>query len=183
MSELKEKGYVVIREYISHEMADYLRFFFIKARENGLTTRTDKMSPEADCYLSAHPFELLLDYKTNFMRKVFGGKRLVPTYSYGRIYYNNATLNSHVDRPSCEVSVSINIGGHYKQPWSFWIENKEIVLDKSDGIIYLGNEKSHWRNPWKGDKDQWQAQLFLHYVDEEGLFKKWKYDGRKNLNY
>ena len=117
------------------------------------------------------------------MRKVFGGKRLVPTYSYGRIYYNNATLNSHVDRPSCEVSVSINIGGHYKQPWSFWIENKEIVLDKSDGIIYLGNEKSHWRNPWKGDKDQWQAQLFLHYVDEEGLFKKWKYDGRKNLNY
>ena len=36
-------------------------------------------------------------------------KSLYPTYTYARIYYNEATMAIHKDRPSCEFSATINI--------------------------------------------------------------------------
>ena len=37
------------------------------------------------------------------------GKRLHPTYSYLRIYYKDADLKRHTDRPSCEYSATLCI--------------------------------------------------------------------------
>ena len=36
-------------------------------------------------------------------------EKLLPTYSYSRMYYKGGLLKKHIDRPSCEVSVTLNI--------------------------------------------------------------------------
>jgi hypothetical protein len=38
------------------------------------------------------------------------GKKLLPTYSFWRMYTKYSDLKKHKDRPSCEISATINIG-------------------------------------------------------------------------
>jgi PKHD-type hydroxylase len=40
-------------------------------------------------------------------------------------------------------------------------------------------DKWHWREPYFEGK--WQAQVFLHYVDQNGPHAEWKYDKRESL--
>jgi hypothetical protein len=54
-------------------------------------------------------------------------------------------------------------------------------MDVGDAIIYKGQEKVHWREPYKEGK--WQAQVFLHYVDANGPNAEWKYDKRPKLSH
>jgi hypothetical protein len=39
------------------------------------------------------------------------GEKLLPTYSFSRMYYKKGLLAKHSDRPSCEISVTLNIFG------------------------------------------------------------------------
>jgi hypothetical protein len=48
-----------------------------------------------------------------------------------------------------------------------------------DAVLYRGCDKWHWREPYKEGK--WQAQVFLHYVDQNGPHAEWKYDERESL--
>ena len=36
-------------------------------------------------------------------------KKLLPTYAFWRTYTKFAVLEKHTDRPSCEISVTVNI--------------------------------------------------------------------------
>lgn len=110
-------------------------------------------------------------------------RKLFPTYSYMRIYYQNAILKKHVDRPSCEYSATVCIKCNKQEPWEIKFEdlsNNEIsiMLNEGDIIIYKGDELPHWRNECKYDK---HIQFFLHYVDADGIYSDYKYDGRKML--
>ena len=46
-----------------------------------------------------------LDLKLDLMKKETG-LELLPTYAYWRYYIFGATLETHTDRPSCEISIS-----------------------------------------------------------------------------
>ena len=37
------------------------------------------------------------------------GLKLVPTYSYTRLYRKGNILQRHKDRPSCEISTTLNL--------------------------------------------------------------------------
>ena len=117
--------------------------------------------------------ESLLLTKSDLMEKETNLK-LYPTYSYWRMYTKFAELKKHTDRPSCEISVTVMIGSD-GTPWPIFIGGKEIELNDGDAVIYLGCEISHWREEFKGD---WQAQVFLHYVDAEGVNKEFNRDKR-----
>jgi hypothetical protein len=119
-------------------------------------------------------------------------KKLCPTYSYCRVYTRGEILKPHVDRPSCEYSVTINFGG---DPWPIYfgesnkdnnLENgyqikNEILLKPGDGIVYMGEQLVHWRNKFKGDHC---AQAFLHYIDMDGsYYPEHAYDKRPNIGY
>ena len=184
--EYKKNGYFIVRNFISLELTNYLRFFFIKARDN-FATKQSKQASGADDLGRGNPFELLLDYKCAFVEEKMG-LELYPTYSYGRIYYNGSILPRHKDRQSCENSVTINLGGKYKLPWPIWIQDargksKECVLEEGDALLYRGCERTHWREPWKCKDSEWQAQIFLHYVEKVGQYSGFKYDNRPFLNY
>ena len=44
---------------------------------------------------------------------------LIPTYSYARVYEKGSILKRHKDRPSCEISTTLNLGG---DPWPIFID-------------------------------------------------------------
>jgi len=106
-------------------------------------------------------------------------KKLVPTYSYHRLYRSGDVLEKHKDRPACEISVSLPLGYEAPKLWPIFIEGSAIYLDVGDILIYKGCEVEHWREPFNGDH---QAQLFLHYNDQKGPYKmKNHYDSRPLL--
>jgi hypothetical protein len=103
--------------------------------------------------------------------------KLIPTYSYARIYKNGDVLERHSDRNSCEISCTLNLGG---DSWSIYLEpDIEIKLKPSDLLIYKGCEVEHWRDKFQGDN---YAQVFLHYNDAlNSESEKNKFDTRPFL--
>jgi hypothetical protein len=87
--------------------------------------------------------------------------KLVPTYSYQRIYKKGDILKRHKDRMSCEISGTLNLGGDH---WPIFVkkDNKEIKIDLKPGdiLLYHGCELEHWREPFLGN---FCVQVFLHY--------------------
>lgn len=107
------------------------------------------------------------------------GLSLFPTYSYFRVYKRGDTLAKHSDRPACEVSVSLCLGFEKAKSWPIWIEGPQgtscIELGPGDALLYRGIECPHWRPAFDGNR---HAQLFLHYVDQNGPTAEWKFDKR-----
>lgn len=97
-------------------------------------------------------------------------RELVPTYSYARIYQPGERLAPHVDRPSCEISVTVNVAstGEISPIYTQYRKNdpEKHVLNPGDAVIYKGCEASHWRHPL--EEGQLTVQFMLHYVDKNG---------------
>jgi hypothetical protein len=93
---------------------------------------------------------------------------LIPTYSYARVYEKGSILQRHKDRPSCEISTTLNIGGDL---WPIFIrkDNKDIKIKLTPGdmLVYSGCELEHWREKFTGDIC---SQVFLHYNHVKGKF-------------
>jgi hypothetical protein len=135
--------------------------------------------------LGFHPlFDSLLEQLTPNIEAVTG-KKLFPTYAYARWYTPGDELKIHLDRAACEISASITLGFEGEQ-WPIYVghesdkqDAKQINMNVGDAIIYKGCELFHWREKYV--EGQWQAQVFIHYVDQEGPNAEWKYDKRKEL--
>jgi len=126
------------------------------------------------------------------------GKKLYNTYYYDRFYFPGQALTRHADRDACEISVTVHISSNTKEPWPIWIktpdtyvdetkkkilvpgENRSVILNAGDGMIYKGCERPHWRDPlpkehtrtWYGKKIEKEGlyyhQIFFHYVLADG---------------
>ena len=124
--------------------------------------------------------ECLLDKLVPVMEKNTGLK-LVPTYSYARIYKKGDELLRHKDRKSCAVSATMFLGG---DPWAIFIDPtgnrgaKGISVKQKPGdiLIYSGCDLEHWREPLKGKS---HCQVFLHYNEKNS--SELKYDKREHL--
>ncbi len=111
------------------------------------------------------------------LMKELTGLELYPTYTYGRIYWKGSTLAPHKDRPSCQYSATLCIDNN-PTPWPIFMAGKKILLNARDIAVYKGCEVEHWREPYEGNQ---QIQLFLHYVDANGIYKDFKFDKRPML--
>jgi len=100
------------------------------------------------------------------------GLSLVPTYSFARIYRNGSVLNRHKDRPECEVSCTLNLGGDM---WPIFVEPSgeegksgvKVELNPGDLLIYKGEFAEHWRERFEKEEC---CQVFLHYNDANGKY-------------
>jgi len=111
------------------------------------------------------------------------GMQLIPCYSYLRCYTPESRLDKHLDRPSCEISVTLPVGQWQAGPkWPIWVESagQDIAVDLTPGdvLAYRGAEVPHWREPLTSGV--W-VQLFLHYVDANGEFTGYALDQRERL--
>jgi hypothetical protein len=59
-------------------------------------------------------------------------------------------------------------------------EPSSVSLGVGDAVLYLGMDMVHYRETFEG---QWQAQVFLHWVDADGDHLDQKYDGRVKLTH
>ena len=162
--------YHVIKNALSYELANFIFNYFMLKRDavawmyknnitydNGmLGTWTDQQVPNTYSHYADPVMETLLMKVLPTMQQETG-LELVPTYSYARIYKHGDILHKHKDRPSCEISTTIHLGG---DKWSIFIEGTEVMLDIGDMLVYSGCELEHWREPFEGNTC---AQVFLHY--------------------
>ena len=105
--------------------------------------------------------------------------KLNPSYSFFSIYQHGDTLEKHIDRDYCEISLSVNLGRDQSNTrYPIYIEDQEVNLNPGDGIIYQGNEYYHHRKAFKGT---YQCQGFFHWTNKQGEFKDNIYDNRPFL--
>ena len=202
--------YQEIKGAVSYELANFIFNYFLLKRDavawmyqNNITydtglhgTWTDQQVPNTYSHYADHVMETLLVKMLPVMAKETG-LNLVPTYSYARIYKKGDILRRHKDRPSCEISTTLNLGG---DPWPIFIdgtgadsvideyksiikpnapEGTKVLLDVGDMLVYSGCELEHWREPLEGDVC---AQVFLHYNHVDGPFaEKNRFDKRPML--
>jgi hypothetical protein len=180
---LHQDGYVIIRNLITQADADQVAQ---KLREyiEQTNAQPDDLCPKSQAVHSMPASDELLEILTPAISKA-SGKNLIPTYSYARMYVNGETLPKHADRPACQYSVTLCLGMD-GDPWPIFIAKTEedvggsVSLNVGDGVLYLGMDMYHWREPFEG---QWQAQVFLHWVDADGPHADQRYDGRLDLSH
>jgi hypothetical protein len=103
------------------------------------------------------------------------GLKLNETYAYWRYYIHGSTLKNHVDRPSCEISISACID-NCGTKWPMHFNNNWLNMEIGDAIMYLGCEVLHGRKPFTGVEN---PQVFFHYVDQNGPYKDYKEDCKR----
>ena len=200
----KKNKYQVIRKAISKEVCDiayaYLKLsadaddYMLKKNiihsSNPLVGNfTDPQVPNSYARYADRLMESLLIKTLPLMQKKTG-LDLVPTYAYTRLYRKGNILKRHKDRPGCEISTTLCLGGDL---WPIFIDptgeagqikpgapqGTKIILKAGDMLIYAGHELEHWRKPFEGSLC---GQVFLHYNDANGRFAKTNlYDNRPML--
>jgi hypothetical protein len=154
---------------------EYMEFCFFKKR---LTRpKADTMVSNALCIYGDPIVDYFLCSKKHLVEKVFK-KKLLPTYSYTRLYSNGQVLDKHKDRPACEISLTLNIWQDVD--WPIFFEGKSYDCKPGDAVFYEGPKYKHWREAYKGETC---CQIFMHYVDAKGSHSDQAYDGAGNLTY
>ena len=207
----KTKKYQVIRQALSKELSNFIFNYMMLQRDavdfmmkhNKVSpvnpfigNRTDQQIPGAYSKYGDWVMETLLQYMRPIM-KAKTGMDLIPTYSYTRLYEKGNILKRHKDRPSCEISTTLHLGG---DEWPIFLDpsGQDFVIDErknihkpgapkgiqvdlkvGDMLIYSGCDLEHWREPFQGNVC---SQVFLHYNHANGPFAKTNLlDGRPLL--
>ena len=207
----KTKKYQIIRGALSKELANFIFNYMMLQRDSVdfmvkhqkvnpynpfIGTREDKQVPGAYSKYADWIMETLLMYMIPIM-KAKTGLDLIPTYTYTRLYEKGNILRRHKDRPSCEISTTLHLGG---DEWPIFLDptGGDFVIDEyknihkpgapkgiqvdlkiGDMLIYSGCELEHWRAPFEGNVC---SQVFLHYNHANGPFAKTNLlDGRPLL--
>lgn len=184
----QKNNYAVVKEAVPKEVASFIYAYFQNKRsiashlketrfisplDQTWGTWEDEQIPETYSHYADVAMETLLIRVLPVMNNITG-MSLVPTYSYARIYKFGDELHRHKDRPSCEVSCTVNLGG---DSWPIYLDptgetgNNGIKVDLQPGDIlaYRGDLLEHWREPFEGYDC---GQVFLHYNQKDGKYGK-----------
>jgi predicted 2-oxoglutarate/Fe(II)-dependent dioxygenase YbiX len=200
IQKFKDNGYVHLKNVLDEQSCKNLTKY-LKDLVNQQQTINDSQCPLSQAVHGAEEFDKLLQALVPYFEEK-SGLKLYPTYSYARLYNQQGEeLKNHRDRPACEISASITLGFE-GDVWSIYMADKateqdgilkigehnnkdyiknisKIDMTIGDAVMYRGCDKYHWREPYT--EGQWQAQVFLHYVDANGPHAEWKYDKRESL--
>jgi hypothetical protein len=183
----RNKKYVIIRKAISYELANFGFNYLLLKREAAkwmqdnnyiskftpcFGTWEDEQIPNTYSQYGDFFMETLM-MKVLPIMKQHTEMELIPTYSYTRIYKKGDILKRHKDRPSCEISTTLHLGGN---EWPIYLDptggdnvptGERVDLKVGDMLVYSGCELEHWREAFEGDHC---AQVFLHYNNVDGPF-------------
>ena len=150
----KTKKYQVIRNALDKNLANFIFNYMMLQRDAvDLMMKNNKVNP-------ANPFmgrrddpqvpgafskyadwvmETLLQYMRPIMRAKTG-MDLIPTYSYTRLYEKGNILHRHKDRPSCEISTTLHLGG---DEWPIFLDptGGDFVINEDAQTIKPGAPK------------------------------------------
>lgn len=186
-----KNNFVIIKKALDSKIANFVYNYFLMKRQVAQTMFQDKfISPFETMFgvwndtqapnTYSHYGDVAMDTLLLLLQPVMEKHtklKLIPTYSYARIYKRGDELKRHRDRFSCEISTTLNLGG---DSWPIFIEpNIKVILKPGDMLIYRGNILDHWREPFTKDEC---CQVFLHYNNSETPNAKDNmFDNRKHL--
>ena len=195
----KTNGYEVVKGAISLELADFV-YRYLLLKRNAVSHYYnnqyipeeqsswyfggfgDGLVPTKDTYYAYGDWaiETLLTKLQPSLEKITS-MRLLPTFAYTRIYVKGNTLEKHKDRPQCEFSTTLNLGG---KMWPIFLcdpnkkKDVKVSLHPGDMLIYKGEQYEHYRLKYNGDNC---AQAFFFYKEATQENLKSLFDGRPAL--
>jgi hypothetical protein len=185
MSNLDKAGYLKVKSLIDETTIKTISEYFENKINRGEWEQQDIASHDSSKFgYYADPLvEVLLKSCLSVVEKETG-LSLEPTYSFSRVYQGKEELKPHTDRPSCEISVTVNVACTMSEPWPIWVQYKnndpvKCMLNPGDAIIYKGCEVTHWRRSL--DVGALNPQFMLHYVVKDGPNAAYKFDKRAAL--
>jgi len=191
---------IFIKEFLPKQI---LNLSYSYSVIKSLNKKTFNIDPNTNSLVGEHGdylMETLMDMSTPVVEQNVE-KKLWPTYSYFRIYDKDSDLKIHIDRPSCEYTVALCLGADpIDQPYELFIGEEDETSDykyysmkgeykryrinhkfsmiPNNAVIFKGMDKVHWREMCKHDHFM---TVFLHYVDQEGPYKEFKFDKRNMI--
>lgn len=180
-----EAGYVLIKNFVDEQTIQTISKYFENKIRRGEWIPHQEIAPQEASkfgYYGDPLIEVMLQTCLPFVEENTG-LELVPTYSYSRVYQEKEELLPHTDRPSCEISVTVNVACT-GDIWPIWMQYKDrdpvkCMLNPGDAVIYKGCETTHWRRQLP--EKQINVQFMLHYVDKNGSNAEYKFDKRELL--
>jgi hypothetical protein len=119
-----QNKYQVIKNAVPYELANFCFNYFLLKRDavkfmydNNIVAESpllgtwkDQQVPNVYSHYADFVMETLLMKVMPIMAEQTK-LDLIPTYSYARVYEKGSILKRHKDRPSCEISTTLNLGG------------------------------------------------------------------------
>ena len=203
----KENGWVKIEGFLDKNISNILyHYVTLAAKRCSFLNETFGKNYEQDVFGTFEDPQALGDYSQygdlifdtilNISLEnmnILTNKKLVPTYSYYRLYTTGTELTRHRDRASCEISTTLCLGYNTSNisknlypnfNWPMFVADKNnekngvpVYMKPGDMLIYRGCDLEHWRNEFTGNVC---AQVFLHYNDLKNG-EKYIYDRRPHL--
>ena len=179
----EKNRYIYLSEVLSKDVCKDLTQHMHNLHKEGKLVQDDQCPLSWSVYGDSKFDALLANLAKPIGEKL--GLKILPTYTYARLYQPGDILKKHTDRPSCEISGTMTLG--YDPDSAIWPiffgkdqddPGTSYQIDVGDLVMYRGNELVHWRPEYKG---KWQVQVFFHYVDANGPHKEWANDKRSQL--
>jgi hypothetical protein len=167
-----QNNYLHVPDFITSDLASALSKKFkdhcVKFNLHG-----DPQALNSNSMYNFMPFVRLLIEKIPEVSELLGEK-VLPTYTYARVYKEGSELIRHRDRPACEISLTLNLSKD--SDWPIYFQRPDgsetsVELKPGDAVMYLGCQSDHWRNKFEGQEC---VQVFMHYVRSHGS-KSWAF--------
>ncbi len=176
----KKKKYLIIKQAISKDLAEFVYTYFTMKREVCRTlfrdkfippfekihgAWTDPQMPDTYCLYGDCAFESILLKVKPLLEKHMKVK-LIPNYAFGRLYKTGDILPRHKDRFSCQFSTTLNLGGDM---WPIYLNPNEkeghLVFDEDgNGVDYvMSKSKGVAINLGPGDMLLYRGDLLEHW--------------------
>jgi hypothetical protein len=122
------------------------------------------------------------------------GRELLPTYDYFRVYRERDICRVHCDRYSCQHSLSLTLDYSDGVTWPLELATERrdpgpdvepewgdephtpITMEVGDAVLYQGVHHRHART--QPNPNAWSAHLFLHWVEADGPYAEYAFDGQ-----
>jgi len=192
----KKKKFLIVKKALPKVVAHFISDYFCIKKQVNITMLknnyisifqtdfgiwNDTQIPNTYSHYADIAMETLLLGLLPKMEKE-SGMKLVPTYSYARIYKKGDVLERHKDRESCEISATLSLGG---DKWPIFLEPSgktnrkgiKVDLNHGDMLMYKGCDLEHWREPFTGEIC---IQVFLHY-NKKNKINNNEFDGREHI--
>ena len=192
----KKNKYVVIREAVSKDLAEFIYNYFLMKKQVYDTCLAERYLSPFETLLGAYEpsngqmpntyfnyadivAETLMLKCQPIMEKTTGLK-LQPAYTYARMYKKGDVLKRHKDRFSCEISTTMKLGG---EDWSIYLDptntetqpenvpykiigNKGVRIDLKPGDMLVYRGRD--LEHWRNKfKGKSCGQVFLHYNNDK----------------
>src|SRR5262249_6462649 len=120
-----QQKYVLLRSCIEEPKLALLYRYVCRRAEAGTMIHDSQVGEAWSAHGDIFTDGLLEDFLP--VAEEISRLRLLPTYSYFRVYERGHLLAKHTDRPACEISLTVCLGCRTDTPWPLLIEGPSGV--------------------------------------------------------